>query len=44
VTARMGKTMVTGKAYDIALNGALVIMDDSGAKHEFVEGNLEILK
>jgi len=44
VTARTGKTMVTGKAYDIALNGALVIMDDSGAKHEFVEGNLEILK
>ena len=44
VAARTGKTTVTGKAYDIALNGALVIMDDSGAKHEFVEGNLEILK
>jgi BirA family biotin operon repressor/biotin-[acetyl-CoA-carboxylase] ligase len=44
VTARTGRLAVTGKAYDIAVNGALVIMDDSGAKHEFVEGNLEILK
>src|SRR5213594_9699 len=31
-------------AYDIATNGALVIADDQGAKHEFFEGTLEILK
>ncbi len=44
VTARLGKAAITGKAYDIAVNGALVIMDDSGAKHEFVEGTLQVLK
>src|SRR5437879_10245807 len=44
VAARTGKTTVTGKAYDIEGNGALVIMDDTGTKHEYVEGNLEIQK
>ncbi len=44
VSARIGKAIVTGKAYDIAPDGALVIMDEAGAKHTFVEGNLEILK
>jgi len=44
VSVTMGKEKVTGKAYDIATNGALVIVDDQGAKHEFFEGALEILK
>jgi len=40
----MGKEKLTGKAYDIGTNGALVIIDDQGAKHDFFEGTLEILK
>src|SRR5205809_1750730 len=44
VSATIGKDRVIGKAYDIATNGALVIADDQGAKHEFFEGTLEILK
>ena len=44
VTASTSKGKVTGKAYDIARNGALIIVDDAGSKHEFVEGSLEILK
>lgn len=43
VTATTPKGTITGKAYDVALNGALVIMDDQGVKHEFVEGPLKIL-
>jgi BirA family biotin operon repressor/biotin-[acetyl-CoA-carboxylase] ligase len=43
VAATTSKGTVTGKAYDIASNGALVIMDDRSAKHEFVEGQLKIL-
>src|SRR5437879_10943403 len=44
VSAMIGKDRVIGKAYDIATNGALVIADDQGAKHDFFEGTLEILK
>jgi len=44
VSATVGKEKLTGKAYDIATNGALVIIDDQGAKHDFFEGSLEILK
>src|SRR5881296_3226234 len=44
VSAMIGKDRVIGKAYDIATNGALVIADDQGAKHEFFEGTLEVLK
>ena len=44
VSATIGKDRVIGKAYDIATNGALVIADDQGAKREFFEGTLEILK
>ncbi len=40
VTATTSKGSITGRAYDIALNGALIIMDDANAKHEFVEGSL----
>jgi BirA family biotin operon repressor/biotin-[acetyl-CoA-carboxylase] ligase len=42
VAATTSKGTVTGKAYDIAANGALVIMDDKNTKHEFVEGRLEV--
>ncbi len=44
VRAKTSKGTVTGRAYDIALSGALVIMDDQGAKHEFVEGELQVLR
>ena len=44
VSATTAKEKVVGKAYDIATNGALVILDDQGAKHEFFEGTVEILK
>src|SRR5881296_455455 len=44
VSAMTGKARVIGKAYDIGTNGALVIIDDQGAKHDFFEGTLEILK
>lgn len=44
VAATTSKGKVVGRAYDIATTGALIIMDDQGAKHDFVEGSLEILK
>ena len=44
VTATTAEEKVSGRAYDIAPSGALVIVDDEGLKHEFVEGTLEILK
>jgi BirA family biotin operon repressor/biotin-[acetyl-CoA-carboxylase] ligase len=44
VRAKTSKGTVTGRAYDIALSGALVIMDDQGTKHEFVEGELEVFR
>ena len=44
VVATTSKGKMIGRAYDIAANGALVIMDDAGGKHEFVEGSLEVLK
>lgn len=44
VVASASNRKVTGRAYDIAPNGAMVIMDDAGTKHEFVEGHLEILE
>src|SRR6266571_1480500 len=43
VTATTSKGSITGRAYDIALNGALIIMDHANAKHEFVEGSLKIV-
>ncbi len=43
VAATTVKGTVTGRAYDVATNGALIIMDDKNEKHEFVEGNLKIL-
>ena len=43
VTATTAKATVSGRAYDIAPNGALIIMDDQNAKHEFVDGNLKVL-
>ena len=43
VSATTSRGAITGRAYDIALNGALVIVDDANAKHEFVEGQLKIL-
>jgi len=44
VVATTSKGTITGKAYDIAANGALVIVDDQNAKHEFVEGSLKIVR
>jgi BirA family biotin operon repressor/biotin-[acetyl-CoA-carboxylase] ligase len=44
VVATTTKATITGKAYDIAPNGALVIVDDQNAKHEFVEGSLKIVR
>lgn len=44
VAATTAKEKAVGRAYDIALNGALIIVDDDGRKHEFVEGTLEVLK
>jgi len=41
-TTATGK--VTGRAYDISPTGALIIMEESGRKIEFVEGGLEVLK
>lgn len=43
VSATTSKGTIAGKAYDIAGNGALVIMDGANVKHEFVEGQLKIL-
>jgi BirA family biotin operon repressor/biotin-[acetyl-CoA-carboxylase] ligase len=43
VAATTPERTLTGKAYDIAQNGALVIIDDQNAKHEFVDGELKIL-
>lgn len=43
VSATTAKGTVVGKATDIAQDGALVIVDDQNAKHEFVEGQLKIL-
>jgi BirA family biotin operon repressor/biotin-[acetyl-CoA-carboxylase] ligase len=43
VAATTPKGKIEGRAYDIAPNGALVIMDDQNAKHEFVDGNLKVL-
>lgn len=43
VSATTPKGTITGKAYDIAANGALVIMDERNEKHEFVEGTLKVL-
>ena len=43
VTATTSKGSITGRAYDIAPNGALIIMDDGNAKHEFVEGSLKVV-
>ncbi|TLZ98112.1 MAG: biotin--[acetyl-CoA-carboxylase] ligase [Methanobacteriota archaeon] len=43
VSATTSKGTVTGRAYDIAPNGALIIMDEANTKHEFVEGQLKIL-
>lgn len=42
VRAKMARTVVEGRAYDISSKGALVIMDDEGRKHEFVEGELDV--
>jgi BirA family biotin operon repressor/biotin-[acetyl-CoA-carboxylase] ligase len=44
VAATTSKGKIEGRAYDIAPNGALVIMDDQNGKHEFIEGNLKILR
>ena len=44
IYAMSGQSSSAVEAYDIATNGALVIVDDQGAKHEFFEGALEILK
>jgi BirA family biotin operon repressor/biotin-[acetyl-CoA-carboxylase] ligase len=44
VRATMTKGAVTGRAYDIAPNGALIIMDEQGQRHEFFEGSLEVLR
>lgn len=44
VTATTSKGTITGRAYDIASNGALVIVDDQNVKHEFVEGSLKIVR
>lgn len=44
VAATTTKGKIVGRAFDLAPNGALLILDDQGSKHEFVEGNLEILK
>ncbi len=44
VIATTGKETLTGRAYDIAPSGALILVDDNGGKHEFVEGTLEVLK
>ena len=43
VSATTSKGTIAGKAYDIAGNGSLVIMDAANVKHEFVEGQLNIL-
>ena len=43
VTATTSTGKITGRAYDIAKDGALVIMDAQGVKHDFVEGRLEVL-
>jgi BirA family transcriptional regulator, biotin operon repressor / biotin---[acetyl-CoA-carboxylase] ligase len=43
VSATTSKATIVGKAYDIAPNGALVIIDDGNVKHEFVEGQLTVL-
>lgn len=44
VVATTSKGSITGRAYDISPTGAMIIMDEQGAKHEFVEGALKVLK
>jgi len=44
VRAKTPRGTVVGRAYDLAPTGALLIMDDRGTKHEFVEGDLEVLR
>jgi len=44
VAATTSKGTITGRAYDISPTGAMIIMDEQGAKHEFVEGGLKVLK
>jgi BirA family biotin operon repressor/biotin-[acetyl-CoA-carboxylase] ligase len=41
VRAKTSHETIVGRAYDIGAGGALLIMDDQGARHEFVEGDLE---
>lgn len=43
VVATTSNGTITGKAYDIARNGSLVIADDAGVKHEFIDGDLAIV-
>src|SRR5438876_442519 len=43
VTATTSTVSSTGRAYDIAPNGALIIMDEENTKHEFVEGSLKVV-
>jgi BirA family biotin operon repressor/biotin-[acetyl-CoA-carboxylase] ligase len=43
VSVRAGVTEVRGKAYDVSPGGALMVVDDRGGQHEFVEGSVEYL-
>ncbi len=44
VTVGTPKGKVTGRAVDISLQGALVVADDEGTKHEIVDGTVEHIK
>ncbi len=40
VTVETPKGKVRGRAWDIAPNGAIIVMDDAGAKHEISDGTV----
>ncbi len=44
VSVDTGKGTVTGRAMDISPQGALVVLDDQGTKHEIMDGTVEQLK
>jgi BirA family biotin operon repressor/biotin-[acetyl-CoA-carboxylase] ligase len=43
VSVKAGTSEVVGKAFDVSPAGALLVLDDAGARHEVVDGTLEYL-
>jgi len=43
VAATTHQGRVTGRGFDITPDGHLIVLDDSGTKHEIVDGSVEHL-